>query len=330
MTDFSVFAVDLDTARPNPNDNTQVLRGDAPRTAFTKYNDMLEAIHGVVRHIGPESPSPTSAWMQWLDTSVEPPVERERNGANTAWITRSGSLVFDDAGNVGIGRVPTAKLDVQGSRVQFLSGTPDMFYQSFGRASEDLRLTVVGAPNQGVDGSVAGDSVLGSNKNLWLGSGTASTVHIFTNGLSRVAVGSGGAIGFGVTPNVKLHGHDSGNTCYLQLTSSVTGSTINDGFIIGTGSTGEGVILNRENTAIRVHTNNTERLIITADGKHGIGASDPTTLLDVNSNTFRLRQSRTPASATAPGNTGDHCWDASYEYRCVAPNSWQRWSRSTW
>lgn len=85
MTDFSNFEVDLDTQRPNPNDPTKVLRGDAPRTAFTKYNDLLVELNGVVRHIGPEAPSPTIAYMLWVDTSVHPAVERQRNSDNTAW-----------------------------------------------------------------------------------------------------------------------------------------------------------------------------------------------------------------------------------------------------
>lgn len=85
MTDLSLYHVDLDTLRPNPNDPTKVLRGDAPRTAFTKHNDMLLALHQAVRHVGPIAPSPTTPWMLWLDTGTNPPVEKQRNAENTAW-----------------------------------------------------------------------------------------------------------------------------------------------------------------------------------------------------------------------------------------------------
>lgn len=90
MTDLSLYRVDLDTERPNPSDPTKVLRGDPPRTAFTKYNDMLTALHGVLRHVGNVSPANPVAGMQWADPVTEPPTEYVRNNANTAWILLSG------------------------------------------------------------------------------------------------------------------------------------------------------------------------------------------------------------------------------------------------
>ena len=37
-----------------------------------------------------------------------------------------------------------------------------------------------------------------------------------------------------------------------------------------------------------------------------------------------------PASSHAPCTPGQHAWDASYEYRCVAPNHWKRAALSAW
>ena len=40
-----------------------------------------------------------------------------------------------------------------------------------------------------------------------------------------------------------------------------------------------------------------------------------------------------PAHSSSTCTTGQSAWDATYEYRCVAPNSWQRWARNasdTW
>jgi hypothetical protein len=63
----------------------------------------------------------------------------------------------------------------------------------------------------------------------------------------------------------------------------------------------------------------------------GIPASStPTAQLDISNNTIRLRNSRTPASASASGNRGDICWDANYIYVCVATNTWKRTAISTW
>jgi hypothetical protein len=52
--------------------------------------------------------------------------------------------------------------------------------------------------------------------------------------------------------------------------------------------------------------------------------------LDASGNTIRLRTARTPASATAAGNAGDICWDASYVYVCTATNTWRRIAHATW
>ncbi len=65
-------------------------------------------------------------------------------------------------------------------------------------------------------------------------------------------------------------------------------------------------------------------------GLFGLGAITPTAPLDVSGDIIRQRTSKTPASAAAAGNTGDWCWDGTYEYRCVSTNTWQRVARSTW
>lgn len=90
MPDLSIFKVDLDAVRPNPSNPTQTLRGDAPRTAFGKLNDMLDVLHSSLRHVGPVSPPNPVAGMQWADPVTEPPTEYVRNNANTAWILVSG------------------------------------------------------------------------------------------------------------------------------------------------------------------------------------------------------------------------------------------------
>lgn len=38
----------------------------------------------------------------------------------------------------------------------------------------------------------------------------------------------------------------------------------------------------------------------------------------------------TPPSSRAPCTPGDHAWDESYEYRCVAPNRWKRAALGDW
>ena len=74
----------------------------------------------------------------------------------------------------------------------------------------------------------------------------------------------------------------------------------------------------------------TEKLRVNSAGRVGIGTSSPTTLLDVNADTVRVRTARTPASASATGAAGEICWDASYIYVCTATNTWKRAALSTW
>jgi len=65
-------------------------------------------------------------------------------------------------------------------------------------------------------------------------------------------------------------------------------------------------------------------------GGLGIRTATPTGALDVNDDTIRVRTAKTPASASATGNAGDICWDASYIYVCTATNTWKRAAITTW
>ena len=73
--------------------------------------------------------------------------------------------------------------------------------------------------------------------------------------------------------------------------------------------------VNRNGTGFRWYVNSAALLALElqADG-----------VLKSNADTFRLTTARTPASASASGNTGDVCWDASYLYICTATNTWRR------
>lgn len=73
-----------------------------------------------------------------------------------------------------------------------------------------------------------------------------------------------------------------------------------------------------------------ERLRVDANGYLGIGTNSPTGLLDVNGDKLRVRTAKTPASATAAGNAGEVCWDASYLYIATGTNQWKRAAIATW
>jgi hypothetical protein len=71
-------------------------------------------------------------------------------------------------------------------------------------------------------------------------------------------------------------------------------------------------------------------ITVDAVGNFGILTNAPTTALDINANTMRLRSSRTITNSNDPGNTGDHCWDSNYLYVCTATNTWKRAALSSW
>jgi hypothetical protein len=73
-----------------------------------------------------------------------------------------------------------------------------------------------------------------------------------------------------------------------------------------------------------------DALTILKSGNVGIGTASPSALLDINSNKIRLRNAKTPTSATDTGNTGDIAWDSNFIYVCVATNTWKRVAIATW
>lgn len=65
-------------------------------------------------------------------------------------------------------------------------------------------------------------------------------------------------------------------------------------------------------------------------GDVGIGTTDPTEKLDINSDNIRIRTDKTPANATVACDKGEMSWDSDYVYVCVATNTWKRSALTTW
>jgi hypothetical protein len=55
-----------------------------------------------------------------------------------------------------------------------------------------------------------------------------------------------------------------------------------------------------------------------------------TGLVEVTGDTLAVRTTRTPASSSAAGTTGEICWDANYVYVCTATNTWRRMPLLSW
>jgi hypothetical protein len=85
---------------------------------------------------------------------------------------------------------------------------------------------------------------------------------------------------------------------------------------------GETTLNGATGTTMYFRLNNATLMELDATGL-GIGNVTPTTLLDVNGDSVRIRTSQSPSSG-GTGIQGEIAWDASYIYVCTATNTWKR------
>ncbi len=97
------------------------------------------------------------------------------------------------------------------------------------------------------------------------------------------------------------------------------------GYLSGPSSDG---LVNATAIGYNAHVAASNSLVLGSTGddavKVGINTTTPTQALDVNGNTIRIRQDRTPSSSSEPCLKGEMAWDGSYLYVCVATDTWMR------
>ena len=166
--------------------------------------------------------------------------------------TRWDMTVLASNGNVGIGTLtPAQKLHVAGT-IRTTAIENDQ--------TNDLNIN----SNQSINSS--------ANLHMWY---TASTERMRITNVGNVGIGTS-------NPNYGLHLHNPGGAQpFMQFTTTTTGTTSNDGLVIGDYSAGEAIFWNWENQDMFFGTNAAEHMRITASGNVGIGTASPGARLEV-------------------------------------------------
>lgn len=122
-----------------------------------------------------------------------------------------------------------------------------------------------------------------------------------------------------------------GSATYVRIGITTSGTIILDDVVVrplaGTARSSLRLTLQR----VFVMGTSTDYLLVvdTENDRVGIGTDSPTDRLDVNSDTFRLRTSKTPTgTGDGSGNIGSIAWDASYVYVKTGAG-WKRAALST-
>ena len=256
----------------------------------------------------------------------------------------TGRLFVDATGNVGVGANATSETKTEIFNTSD-SSTTLLRVGSNNVANTSLcRLAVNSLATGGVSLVTQGLGSLSAGEYLALGTNNTERLRIDSSGNVGIGTASPSAVLHVVGTSILFRGGAGTVSRSLELGSvaSAGGTSTSDILLATYGGNngsrirGTGSYDFNAGTAITFGTSPTsgggivDRVTINSAGNVGIGTTSPTTLLDVNTDTVRVRTARTPASASATGATGEICWDANYIYVCTATNTWKRSALSTW
>jgi hypothetical protein len=256
----------------------------------------------------------------WLyPDNTQPTVQISANSAETTWF---------NAGNVGIGTSePLKALHVIGEDGAILSSTAPigskdtMIIENNGNAS----LTIVGSTSSNVSLKFTDPDA-----ELWQGlimyNLATDTMILSTSGTADnfIGIDSQGRMGIGTTAPTQLFTLSS-STAWGGL--NMISDDGNNTFYIGNDGDQDGALVLYDNStneeAVMLRGNSGADSWINS-GNLGIGTTSPTEKLDVDSDTIRIRGTKTPASQTEACEVGEMAWDTNYIYVCTSTDNWAR------
>ena len=188
--------------------------------------------------------------------------------------------------------------------------SPWLTFTSSGNASFSQYATIQGGVLVEAGGSFTTNYAAPAQIRVRRAQGTQGSPTQATNGIQLGIIGAQG---------LNDGGAYAGYTSYISFNAGENITT-----------TGCGGYFNFYTTPVG-STTEAMRAWIGAAGNFGIGvfAAEPSTLLTINGDMFRLMTAKTPATSGATGNAGEFCWDTTYLYCCTATNTWKRVAWST-